>query len=169
MTTPQPAAPTASAGSTGTVTGSRLPLRLALSEHPGHDALDGGWWPQSRDLVAELADLVSHFPASSGRVVRALYSTPDWETAPRRIPIPGGSIKVGSFPRDDTHVIVLTTSDHALLKVLVVPSALSDADGNEAMLAASTTGNKHGAADLLRAVTDSPPVDPDGFWPAAAH
>ncbi|WP_148616008.1 DUF5994 family protein [Nocardioides rubriscoriae] len=148
-------------------TGTRVPLRLALAEHPGQDTLDGAWWPQSRDLDLELADLVDHFPPAAGRVVRALFSPPDWDSSPRRVPIDGGHLKVGWFPHDDTHVIVLRTSDHAVLRLLVVPPEVSDDDGHEAMLAASTTGNKHSAGSLLRTVTDSPPVDPAGFWPAA--
>jgi hypothetical protein len=51
---------------------SRGALRLRMSEHPGTDSLDGGWWPQSRDLAVELADLVDHFPTRYGRMVRAL-------------------------------------------------------------------------------------------------
>ncbi len=149
-----------------TETSSRVPLRLALSEQPDVDALDGGWWPQSRDLDTELADLVDHFPTSAGRVVRALFSAPDWDAAPRKVPIRGGNLKVGWFPHDDTHVIVLRTSDHAVLRLLVVPPGVSHDDGDEAMLAASTTGNTHDATELLRAVTDTPPVDPAGFWAA---
>ncbi len=35
---------------------SREPLRLELSESPGRGSLDGGRWPQSRDIDVELAD-----------------------------------------------------------------------------------------------------------------
>lgn len=150
-----------------TEAGTRVPLRLALSDRPGLDALDGGWWPQSRDLATELADLVDHFPSAAGRVVRALFSAPDWDAAPRKVPIRGGNLKVGWFPQDDTHVIVLRTSDHTVLRLLVVPPGVSDADGEEALLAASSAGNTHDAGELLRAVTDSLPVDPAGFWPAS--
>ncbi len=75
----------------------------------------------------ELADLVDHFPVECGRVVRALFSPPDWDPAPRRIPVEGGYIKVGSFPRDDTHLIELKTSDRTVLHVLVVPPTFTDA------------------------------------------
>ena len=57
----------------------RVPLRLRMVEHVGRDQLDGGWWPQSRDLAVELADLVEHLPPQYGRVVRAVYSPPDWD------------------------------------------------------------------------------------------
>lgn len=142
----------------------REPLRLRMAESPGRDRLDGGWWPQSRDLAVELADLVDHFPADLGRIVRAGYSPPDWDPAPRRVPVAGGYVKVGSFPRDDTHLINLTISNRTVLRVLVVPPGFSTAQGGEAMLAVATRGNAHTAADLLDTVTDSPDVEPFSLW-----
>jgi hypothetical protein len=135
-----------------------------MAEHPGTNRLDGGWWPRSRDLALELADLVDHFPAQLGRVVRALYSPPDWDPSPRRVPVAGGFVKVGFFPHDDTHLILLTTSDRTVLQVLVVPPEFTDGQGAEALLAAATSGNRHSAADLLETVTDHPDVDPLDHW-----
>ena len=143
---------------------SRAPLRLHMGEHPGRDRLDGGWWPRSRHLDVELADLVDHFPAQLGRITRALFSPPDWGPAPRRIPVARGYVKVGSFPRDDTHLIQLTTSDRTVLVVLVVPPEFTEGQGAEALLAAATPGNAHSAAAILEEVTDHPPVDPEDFW-----
>ena len=142
----------------------RLPLRLLMSSQPGEDRLDGGWWPQSRDLVVELADLVDNFPAGSGRIMRALYSPPDWDTPTRRIPVARGYVKVGSFPGDDTHLIQLRMADRSMLHVLVIPPRLSAGQGEEALLAAATPGNSHTGSELLDLVTDSPDVDPAGHW-----
>lgn len=143
---------------------SRVPLRLRMSVPNGRNRLDGGWWPQSRDLVVELADLVDHFPPEFGRIVRALVSPPDWAPAPRRIPVTGGYVKVGSFPRDDSHLIHLSTSDRSVLYVLVVPPGFTEDQGAEALLAAATSGNKHSAIDLLDTVTEYPDVDPFDHW-----
>jgi hypothetical protein len=141
-----------------------LRLRMA-AERAGSNHLDGGWWPRSRDLAVELADLIDHFPPQFGRIVRALFSPPDWEEpAPRRIPIAGGHVKVGSFPRDDTHLIQLNTSDGSVLHVLVVPPDFSDDQGDEALLAAATPGNAHPAEVLLDTVTEHPDVDPADHW-----
>lgn len=142
----------------------RRPLRLRMGRTSGVDRLDGAWWPQSRDLAVELADLVDHFPAESGRVVRALFSPPDWDPAPRRVPVATGYVKVGSFPRDDTHVIDLRTSDHQLLHVLVVPPDFSAGQGAEALLAGGTPGNSQAATDLLLAVAERSDVDPADHW-----
>ena len=145
-------------------TSGRAPLRLRMAEHPGRNHLDGGWWPQSRDLALELADLVDHFPPHAGRIVRALVSPPDWDSALRRVPVTGGYVKVGSFPRDDTHLIHLTTSNRTVLRVLVVPPGFTHAQGDEALLASATAGNAHSARELLDEVTDQPDVDAMDHW-----
>lgn len=143
---------------------SRGPLRLRMAEHLGRNHMDGGWWPQSRDLAVELADLVDHFPARFGRIVRAVFSPPDWDPAPRRIPVAGGYVKVGSFPRDDSHLIRLKTSDRTVLDVLVVPPGFTEDQGAEALRAAATSGNSHSATDLLEEVTEHPDIDPMDHW-----
>jgi hypothetical protein len=151
----------------------RVSLRLRMSPRAGQDRLDGGWWPQSRDLSVEFADLVDHFPPASGRIVRAGYSPPNWDTPARRIAVAGGYVKVGSFPRDDTHLIRLTTSDRTVLYVLVVPPpGMTQEQGEGALRAAASPGNATDAASLLEAVTTSyttlldstPEGDPKGHW-----
>jgi len=80
----------------------RGPLRLEMSGPPVRGPLDGAWWPRSRDLRVELADLVDHFPASAGKIDRAVISGPAWLPAPRRVPVARGFVKVGCFPHDGT-------------------------------------------------------------------
>lgn len=139
-------------------------LRLRMGSPPGRDRLDGGWWPHSRDLATEFAELVDGFPAELGRVVRAVYSPPDWDDSPRRVAVTGRHVKVGKFPSDDSHVIYLTTSDRVTYCVLVVPSSFDTSQGAEAMLASATPGNRHLAGDLLEVVHNELPVDPSGMW-----
>lgn len=128
----------------------RVPLRIRISPRAGRDRLDGAWWPQSRDLGVELADLVEHFPPASGRITRAIYSPPDWDTTPeRQLAVAGGNVKVGSFPRDDTHVIRLKTADRTILYLLVVPPGTPEAPAQAALLAAAAQGNPAGAEHLL--------------------
>jgi hypothetical protein len=157
MTTTNGPAPTASR--------TRLPLRLRMSDRTGIDTLDGGWWPQSRDLAVELADLVDHFPAALGRVQHAVYSPPDWDSAPaRRVRVETGYVHVDAVPQDDTHVVLLRTSQLLTLRLLVVPSDFSADQGAEALLAAATTGYSYSAGSLLETVTNELDVDPAGHW-----
>lgn len=135
-----------------------------MGHAPAPGGLQGGWWPQSRDLAVELADLVDHFPPDFGRIVRAVVSPPDWDPSPRRIRVAHGFVKVGSFPRDDTHLVLLQTADHAVLRVLVVPPGMSPDQGDEALLAAATPGYTHTAACLLDTVSEYPDIDPADHW-----
>lgn len=100
----------------------RLPLRLRLEPTLGDGALDGSWWPQSRDLSLELADLVDNFPVALGRVQRVVFSRPDWDTAPHRVRVSRGLIKVGSYPHDDTHQVWLSMSTHSMIRLSVTTS-----------------------------------------------
>lgn len=142
----------------------RQPLRLRMAEHPGKQPLDGGWWPQSRDLTRELGDLVDNFPPALGRVVRVMYSPPDWDDAPRRVPTRRGYVKAGFDADDDTHVLVLTTSERTELCLLVVPHDLSRGKGEEALLAAVTPGYASSPTALLTAIHESPEVDDGERW-----
>lgn len=142
----------------------REPSRVRMAEHDARNRLDGAWWPRSRDLAAELSGLVAGMAPGSGRIVRALFSPPDWDPAPRRVPVGAGYLKVGSFPDDDTHLVLLTTSDRRVLRVLVVPPGFTHAQGEEALLAASTRPNSHSAAEVLAEVLAHPDVDAMDLW-----
>jgi len=142
----------------------RVPVRLRMADHPGRGRLDGGWWPQSRVLAIELADLVEHFPPGLGRIVRVHLSPSDWDPAPRRISVANDYVEVRSLPRADAHVIRLKTSDRKVLRLLVVPPGMSRDQGGEALLAAATLGYAHTASSLLDTVTEHPDIDPHDLW-----
>ncbi len=114
MTTSNPSAPS-------------MPLRLEFAPAAAKGRLSGSWWPRSRDLEHELADLVDHFPAEVGYVSRAIFSRPDWDTVPRKVTVGRGPMKTGSFPRDDTHLMLLTL---ATRRQLVAPRGPSGHGGD---------------------------------------
>ncbi len=125
------------------------PLRLKLAAHPGTGSLDGAWWPRSRELERELADLVDHFPDTAGHVERVVFSRPDWSTSPRRVRVGRGPMKTGSFPEDDTHLVLLKLSSAKQLRILVVPSETEVDAAMELMDQALATTNRRSAAELL--------------------
>jgi hypothetical protein len=114
---------------------------------------DGAWWPQSRELRVEAADLVDHFPLEMGRINRLLFSRPDWDDGVvddrglRRIQAARGPVKVGSFPRYDTHQMVLTMASGRRLRLVVVPSN-ADASYARRLLKASSTQTPSGRASV---------------------
>jgi hypothetical protein len=118
-------------------------LRLRLFDGAGPDRVDGMWWPRSRDLQREAADLVDHFPIVSGRISRMLFSRPDWDNSStngrgvRAIRAARGPVKVGSFPSDDTHLMILTMGSGQRLKLLVIPSDTPEDEAKEKLSAAA--------------------------------
>jgi hypothetical protein len=143
-------------------TATRVPLRLRLSDPERPHPLDGGWWPQSRNLVTELADLVDNFPPEQARIVRALYSPPDWPDAPKRVPTARGYIETGFSKGDDTHVMMLTTSDRRKLCLIVIPAEMSELQGEAALEASVTPYFAASPKLLLTKITEE--VDP-GYSP----
>jgi hypothetical protein len=119
----------------------------------GQGSVDGAWWPYSRNLEVELADLIDHFPADAGHVRRVLFSRPDWQSFPRRVAIGRGFIKTGSFPADDTHLLVLKLSTGAQLNVLVIPPETPPEAARAILLRAATASDKSSPSSLLATVT----------------
>lgn len=110
-----------------------LRIRLRDSATAGH--LDGVWWPQSRDLQVEGADLVDHFPRLAGHVSRLLFSRPGWDDPvvngrSVRIQASRGQVKVGSFPHDDTQLMVVILSTGQRLYLRVIPTATEPAEAD---------------------------------------
>ncbi|MCW2774498.1 MAG: hypothetical protein JWN91_2824 [Nocardioides sp.] len=123
-------------------TQTRVPLRLQLADGPDSGTVGGGWWPQSRDLQTEAADLVDHFPAEAGRIQRLLFSRPDWDTLPdggrlRAVQAERGRVKVGSFPGDDTTMMVLQLASGRRLRLQVVQGDAEPVAAQAAMDAAA--------------------------------
>jgi hypothetical protein len=122
----------------------RVPLRISLRESPPPGEVVGAWWPQSRDLQVEAADLIDHLPASVGYVNRLLFSRPDWDDCvergrgTRRVHAARGPVKVGSFPGDDTGEMVLALASGKRVRLLVVPPATDVAEADRLMGGAAT-------------------------------
>ena len=127
-------------------------LRLQLHDHPSPGSPDGAWWPRSRDLQTEAADLIDHFPSSTGRIQRLLFSRPDWDGSAtggrgvRRIMTARGPVKVGSFPNDDTHLMIATMGTGRRLRLVVIPSDISRDEGQRLMREAGEVDPAPGAA-----------------------
>ncbi len=107
----------------------RLPLRIQLRDSTSTGHVDGVWWPQSRDLQIEAADLVDHFPDQVGYIERILFSRPDWDRpvvkgrGVSRIQAGRGPVRVGSFPSDDTQLMIVLMASGRRVSLKVIGSA----------------------------------------------
>ena len=131
-----------------------LPIRFAVRSVLDRTVPAGAWWPESRQLDEELGALVALWPPEHGRIVRVLYSPPDWDDHPRSVAVPGRRIKTGSFPHDDTHQLTLSLLDGQRRAITVIPS--------------DTTARE--ATKVLAGITDAPkPTEEDTDARTDAH
>jgi hypothetical protein len=107
------------------------PTRLALRPVRDQALPDGAWWPASRSLGDELRGLFALWPDDAGRIVRVLYSPPDWDDQPRSVAVSGRRVKTGSFPHDDTHELTLALMDGQRRTISVIPPETSTEDATE--------------------------------------
>ncbi|WP_225955704.1 DUF5994 family protein [Amycolatopsis lexingtonensis] len=115
----------------------------------GH--VDGGWWPRSRDLAAELPGLAAALTARIGHLTRVAYTVSEWDSAPRRVEIGGHVVRLDGLLDRDGHVLSITGPESDQLTLLVVPPDATDAAGHRALTSASRRGNTDRPADILTA------------------
>jgi uncharacterized protein DUF5994 len=128
--------------------GPRLTLKPA-TQATGY--VDGAWWPRSRDLAAELTDLVDALGARLGRVERVAYALSAWDAGPRRIDVAGHPARVEGFSYQDKNIIHLTGVNRVRLSLLVVPPGAVATAGEEAMTTAARQGNADRPEEILAA------------------
>ncbi|WP_221521562.1 DUF5994 family protein [Kitasatospora kifunensis] len=112
---------------------------------------DGAWWPRTRNVQAELPDLITALSAHLGRILRVGLDTMAWNAVPDSVVADGLVVRIGWFAASD-QTISLTRGlqDHFLL--LVVPPGTDPRTAAAAMAGAAATGNHRSAAELLPAV-----------------
>jgi hypothetical protein len=116
-------------------------------------AVDGGWWPHSRNAPAELPGLVAALDSRPGvRVQRLSVHRDDWDDIPRRLTTDAGQvIRVDWFTVIARHTVSVTTAGQGTIEVLVVPPGTADGTAVTAMNMAATGPVGAQAADILTA------------------
>jgi hypothetical protein len=116
-------------------------LRLKPKAPTTTGFVDGGWWPRTRNLTAELPALAEVLSVRLGRVTRVAFAIPAWDPAPRRITVDGAVVRLEGFRSQDKHVLYLTGTDGQRISLLVIPPEAGESAGHQAMMtAASRTG-----------------------------
>jgi Family of unknown function (DUF5994) len=136
----------------------RLRLRLKPKAPTTTGWVDGGWWPRSRDLAAELPGLVAVLAVRLGRIERVSYHLADWGPTVGKISCAGGVVRlVGYRAQHADTVDVLAAGQRVTL--LVVPPETSPQTAHAALMAAGHRGNTDAVETLLR----SRPLAPQDF------
>jgi uncharacterized protein DUF5994 len=116
-------------------------------------AVDGGWWPRSRNALTELPGLIAALDARPGvRVQRVAVHRDEWDDIPRQLTGGGGHrARVDWFTTISRHTISVTIAGgREPIALLVVPPSTRAEAARGAMDAAATgPGTPAQATDIL--------------------
>jgi Family of unknown function (DUF5994) len=118
-------------------------LRLKTDPTPTGQ-VDGGWWPHSTDLAAELPDLFSALAPQIGPIERVGYHLGDWDAAPRKIRFEGAVARLGGYHWQRAATVDVLTARRTLTLRVVPPATAPDA-AQDALAAAAEADDTPGA------------------------
>jgi hypothetical protein len=131
------------------------PFRLRLkSRVPVTGRVDGGWWPRSRDLPAEVPGLLAALTTRLGDVESVSYNLGDWETAPRKIVLDGRLVRLAGYRSQHPGTVDVLDARH-LVTLLVVPPGTATPAAQAILTAAGRDGSTDEVEALL--LTAGPP------------
>ncbi|MBB3663635.1 MULTISPECIES: DUF5994 family protein [Prauserella salsuginis group] len=120
------------------------------SEQRATGHVDGAWWPCSRDLTAELPELLEDLATTWGPCERVTYSLPMWEPVARKLVVDGRRVRVEGFNSQPPETVtVIGGQGRGRLTLLVVPPETAPASARASLAAASQGGNTDTVDRLL--------------------
>ncbi|ONI77809.1 hypothetical protein ALI144C_30700 [Actinosynnema sp. ALI-1.44] len=99
---------------------------------------DGGWWPRSPQLAAELPNLVRALTPQLGLVRRIGYNPDVWGLLGRHMTVDGYTARLEGFTGLDSYCLRLTGVTGTMLCLLIVPPDAAEHMGHSALAAACT-------------------------------
>jgi hypothetical protein len=115
--------------------------------------VDGGWWPRSLDLVAELPALLMAVEAAGyGEIRRISYALTAWDGhPPRRSTMLNRVVKFGGFhSQDPAEISLIDSSGSKRVVLVVVPPGADPAVARRALSMAGLNGDQHRAREILK-------------------
>lgn len=106
-------------------------------------ALDGAWWPRTRDLAVEIPELIAALDRRGIEIERFTYPLGAWAPAPRKIVVRGRTVRTGGFAAMDPQTVCLTTNGGARrLDLVVVPPEADALTGARALRISTRPGSR---------------------------
>lgn len=121
-------------------------LRLK-SRAPVTGRVDGGWWPRSRDLPAEMPGLLAVLTTRLGNVESVSYHLDDWDAAPRKIVLGGRLVRLAGYRSQQSGTVDVLDARHRVTLLVVPPETATPAA--QAML---TAAGRDGSTDEVEAL-----------------
>ena len=147
---------------------SRVRLRLK-PKAPTTGWVDGGWWPRSRDLAAELPGLLSVLAVRLGRIERVSYHLGEWGPTLHRISWGGGMVRLEGYRSQRANTVDVLALEQRVTLLVVSPEATTHA-AHAALMAAGHRGNTEDVETLLKSgLITALPLDKAGGEADAAR
>jgi len=115
-----------------------------------HGAVDGGWWPRSRNALTELPGLIAALDARPGvRVQRLAVHRDEWDEIPRQLTDNGHFVRIDWFTTIPRHTVSVTMAGgREPIALLVVPPGTPVETARAAMNTAATGPGTAQAAEI---------------------
>ena len=148
-------APGAAAGAPAAIAAALPSARVSFDPaRIRHGAVDGGWWPRSRNALTELPGLIAALDARPGvRVQRLAVHRDEWDEIPHELTADGGHfVRIDWFTTIPRHTVSVTTAGgRDPIALLEVPPGTPAETARAAMKTAATGPGTAQAADILTA------------------
>jgi hypothetical protein len=139
----------------------RVSLRADAGD--GSSAFDGAWFPRSRDLAAEVPELIAELDRRGVQIERFTYSLDAWLPVPRKVVVSGRTVRTGGFRSMNPQVVCLTWAGATRrADLLVVPPETDVLTGARALRLCMRRGLPRSPQMVLAAARSTPlPQVPD--------
>jgi hypothetical protein len=136
-----------------------IDVRVSLRDDAGAEdsGFDGAWWPRTRDLAAEVPELVAELERRGVRVERFTYALDAWQPAPRKLVVNGRAVRTGGFRSMDPQVVCLVwRGGQRRANLLVVPPETDVLTGARALRLGTRRGLPRSPQMVLAAARSTP-------------
>jgi len=136
-----------------------IDVRVSFRADAGSDdsAFAGAWWPRSRDLAAEVPELIAELERRGVRVERFTYALDAWQPAPRKLVVNGRVVRTGGFRSMDPQVVCLTWhGGQRRADLLVVPPETDVLTGARALRIGTRRGLPRSPQMVMAAARSTP-------------
>jgi hypothetical protein len=128
----------------------RVTLRAPDSTRLSTSYIDGGWWPRSQTLSAEVGQLLSAVSQAGFDTYRVIYQLDGWAQTPRREMIDGRRVTLSGYHQQAAHTVALIDeSGQNRLVLLVIPPETDGSVAQRALDIAGSSGDADSADQVL--------------------
>ena len=136
-----------------------IDVRVSFRDNAGDGSspVDGAWFPRTRDLAAELPELIAELDRRGVRVERFTYPLDAWSPVPRKLALQDRVVRTGGFRSMDPGVVCLTWAGGTRrADLLVVPPETDVLTGARALRLCTRRGLPRSPQMVLAAARSTP-------------